>query len=75
MNNALLVAQREYTENIRTRGFWLGIIMMPVILFLIGIIPILVESTRAAKTFVVIDKSGWLLPLIQQHISAQDLAY
>ncbi|HIG39109.1 MAG: ABC transporter permease [bacterium] len=75
MNRALLVAQREFMENIRTRGFWIGILMMPVMLILIGLIPIIVESTREAKKFAVIDHSGWLLKTVQQQIASTDMMF
>jgi ABC-2 type transport system permease protein len=31
MRCAFLVAWREYTENARTKGFWIGIFLLPVI--------------------------------------------
>ena len=34
MRCPLLIARREYVENARTKGFWIGIFMMPAILFL-----------------------------------------
>ena len=30
MNKTMLVAQREYVENLRTKTFWLGILSVPV---------------------------------------------
>lgn len=69
MRRSLLVAQRELLENARTKGFWIGIMMMPVMLLLLGIVPLLVESTREAKQFAVIDKSGWLLDEVRAEIS------
>ena len=75
MNRALLVAQREFMENIRTKGFWIGILMMPVMLILIGLIPIVVESTREAKKFAVIDHSGWLLKTVREDIDATDMKH
>lgn len=34
MRFALLVAWREYAENAKTKGFWLGILLVPVIILL-----------------------------------------
>ena len=58
MKRALLVAVREYIENVRTKGFWIGILMLPVILVMVGIVPVLVESTRSAKLYAVVDESA-----------------
>ncbi len=73
MYRALLVAQREFLENIRTKGFWLSIMMMPIMLLLIGIVPILVSSTREAQTFTIIDHSGWLQPRVAYELQLSDI--
>lgn len=75
MSRTFLVAQREFLENLRTRGFWIGILMLPIMLAMVAAIPLVVESTREVKRFSVLDRSGWLLPVIQQQIEAQDFAY
>lgn len=72
MRNAWLIAFREFLENVRTKGFWLGILMMPLTLVLVGAMPLLVNSTKAAKSFAVIDYSG-TLPAINERILAADL--
>lgn len=72
MYRALLVAQREFFENIRTKGFWLSILMMPIMLVIIGIVPVLVSSTRTVQSFTVIDNSGWLLKAVQYELSLND---
>jgi ABC-type Na+ efflux pump permease subunit len=73
MYRALLVAQREFLENIRTKGFWLSIAMMPIMLILIGIVPLLVSSTRETQTFTVVDESGWLFDRIMREIELSDI--
>jgi ABC-type Na+ efflux pump permease subunit len=32
MKYAYLIAVREYLENVKTKGFWIGILLFPVIL-------------------------------------------
>lgn len=73
MYRALLVAQREFLENVRTKGFWLSILIMPIMLLLIGIVPVLVSSTRDAQTYSVIDESGWLFERVRQEIELTDI--
>lgn len=73
MYRALLVAQREFLENIRTKGFWLSIAMMPIMLALIGIVPVLVSSTREAQSFTVIDQSGWLHNEVALELEMSDI--
>lgn len=71
MKRMWLIAFREYLENVRTKGFWIGIFMMPVVLVLFAFVPQLVESTRAAKSYAVIDQTG-ILPAINQAIDRRD---
>ena len=74
MKRAFLVANREYLENVRTKGFWIGILMMPVILVLFAVIPVLVESTREVKQYAVIDESGFLAQAVTSRVNASDFA-
>jgi ABC-2 type transport system permease protein len=55
-----LVAAREYLENVRTRGFWLSILLMPLLLILLGTVPILIAGSEAAARYSVLDYSGWV---------------
>ncbi len=49
MKYAYLVAWREFTENIKTKGFWIGICLFPTILFLSIQIPVLLEKKGHAR--------------------------
>ncbi len=73
MIKILMVAQREILENIKTKGFWIGIFVFPLVLTLFIVIPPLLEKTKDARKYAVIDESGWLLPIVDQHIIAEDL--
>ncbi len=75
IRRAFLVAQREYMENIRTKGFWIGIMMMPIMLMLIGIVPYLASTTREPQRYVVIDHSDWLLDAIEQKIDQDNFRH
>ncbi|HKI75411.1 MAG TPA: hypothetical protein VJ998_12225, partial [Pseudomonadales bacterium] len=74
MSRTLLIAQREFLENMRTRGFWIGILMLPLVLALVALVPLAVQSLSKPKHYTVVDHSGWLLPVIRQEINADDLA-
>ena len=73
MFKILMVAQREILENIKTKGFWIGIFVFPLLLTLFIIVPPLLEKAKEARTYAVIDESGWLLPIVDQHIITEDL--
>ncbi|MDX1953674.1 MAG: ABC transporter permease [Verrucomicrobiota bacterium] len=67
MRNILLVGWREYTENARTKGFWIGIFLLPLILLLSMQIPVLLEKKgKPARYFVMADFSGRFEAVIEQ---------
>ncbi len=66
MRFAYLVALREYAENARTKGFWLGIFLLPVILFLSIQAPIwLHEKGTPVRHFVLVDQSAVFDPVVE----------
>ncbi len=72
-NKALLVARREYLENLRTRTFWLSIVAVPVFIVITGLISFLAATTTSSRTYAVVDRSGWLLTEIDRQAMADDL--
>ena len=59
MKYAFLVAWREYAENAKTKGFWIGIFLLPAILFLSIQVPIWLEQKATPiRYFVLVDQSG-----------------
>ena len=73
MRKIALVAQREYAEHVRTKGFWIGVLAFPLILALSVVVPILLSETKQARTYAVIDHSGFVLQEVGKSILAEDL--
>lgn len=72
MRNAFLVALREYVENAKTKGFWIGIFMLPMVLFLSFQVPMLLEKKGAPiRHFVLIDQSGEFEAIIERELEVQ----
>jgi len=66
MRYALLVAWREYAENAKTKGFWIGIFLLPVILFLSIQVPIWLEKKATpVRYFVLVDQSGKFADVVE----------
>lgn len=73
MRNALLVAAREYADNARTKGFWISILMVPVILVgAVFVMRWLDSDATPTRNYVVIDQSGEYDGAIQRRM---DLRY
>ena len=65
MRNACLIAWREFAENAKTKGFWIGLFLLPLILTMAIQIPILLERKGApTRCFIMVDHSGQLAPAI-----------
>lgn len=71
-SKTLLVAQREYYENLRTKTFWIGILAVPVMLVLMVFVPRLLEKAKDVRRYAVIDQSGWLLDAIEERATFDD---
>ena len=69
MKFAFLVALREYAENAKTKGFWLGILLVPVIIFFSIQVTIWLETKGTpTRHFVLVDQSGTLAPVIESRV-------
>jgi ABC-2 type transport system permease protein len=73
MSRILLVAHRDYVQNVRTKGFWFGILFFPVLLSAFIVVPRLLEGTKSARRYAVIDETGWVLDAINRRIAVEDL--
>jgi len=71
MRYAFLVAWREYAENAKTKGFWLGIFVMPLILFLSIQVPVWLEQKATPiRYYVLVDQSGSLAPIVEARLES-----
>ena len=73
LQRALLVGRREFLENVRTRGFWLSLATVPVVLLLSLSLPLIGELSKPVLRFAVTDDSGWVLAAIVERADRRDL--
>ena len=70
MKYSLLVAWREYAENAKTKGFWLGIILVPLIIFGSVQVPMwLQKKGTPVRYYVLVDQSESLAPVIEARLN------
>ena len=70
MKYALLVAWREYAENAKTKGFWLGIFLVPLIIFASIQVPLwLQKKGTPVRYYVLVDQSETLAPVIEARLN------
>jgi ABC-2 type transport system permease protein len=72
MRKALLVAQRELLEQMKTKGFWISIMLFPVLLTAMTVGPAWLERKKSVRTYAVRDSSGWLAKEVEREASVSD---
>jgi ABC-2 type transport system permease protein len=72
MRKAVLIAQREIMAQLRTKGFWIGILLFPVIITLGIGAPLFIERAKSVRTYAVRDSSGWLAAAVEREAAASD---
>ena len=72
MRKPLLVAQREIVESAKTKGFWIGLLLFPVIIILAVGAPVLLARAKSVRTYAVVDSSGWLAEAVERHAAIGD---
>jgi ABC-2 type transport system permease protein len=56
-----IIARREYLSRVKTKGFWIGTVILPVFLVAMMVVPSLViAKTKAELRLVVVDQTGRL---------------
>jgi ABC-2 type transport system permease protein len=69
MSNAIHIATREYAENARTKGFWINMLMFPIILLLSVKVPkLLEEKAKPIRQFALVDQSGELGDIVRDAV-------
>jgi len=58
MNMIRLIAWREYMENVKTKGFWAGILIFPIILAGMYFLQTTLSNSTPTRYYIFIDQSG-----------------
>ena len=69
MKYTWLVAWREYAENAKTKGFWLGMLLVPAIIFFSAQVPIwLQKKGTPVRHYVLVDQSDTLAAVVEARL-------
>ncbi|MBL4580320.1 MAG: ABC transporter permease [Gammaproteobacteria bacterium] len=58
MNMIRLIAWREYMENVKTKGFWAGILIFPLIFTVMYFLQTALSNSTPTRYYIFIDQSG-----------------
>jgi len=67
----MLVALREFLENVKTKGFWIGIFLFPIILMIAFTVPEMLEKATPTRYFVLVDQTGELQGAVSKYLEQQ----
>ncbi len=68
MRMILLIALREYAENVKTKGFWAGILLFPLILVGVFFFQTLLADSTPTRHYLLIDQTGQYSEAVQSGI-------
>lgn len=64
------VGWREFMENARTKGFWIGILLFPLIIAVASTVPaLLMAKGVSTRHFVLVDQDGSFAPIIRKELA------
>lgn len=71
IDKAWVVTKREYGSRIRSKGFWISTVALPVLLLALAVVPTLLASRTgsSARRLTVVDETGRLGPAIAEALS------
>jgi ABC-type Na+ efflux pump permease subunit len=74
IDKAWVIARREYGTRIRGKGFWISTVALPILLFVLAIVPGLLASKAGSSTrsLAVVDQTGRLCTAIQAALGRAD---
>jgi len=58
MRVTLLIAWREYLENVKTKGFWIGVLLVPIVFFIIFHVSSRLATATPTRYYLLVDQSG-----------------
>jgi len=75
IRRATLVAGRELAENVRTRGFWFSLLVLPLAITIGLAIPLVAELAEPVRHYAVVDRSGWVLEAVARNERERSLRH
>lgn len=68
MKRIAFIAHREYRQHLRTRGFWIGLLLIPLIMVASTVIPLLLDEDKGGDAMLLADLSGRFTPALERAI-------
>lgn len=75
LENVAVVAKREYLQRVKSKGFWIATLVLPIFVLALGILPSLfLARSKAKQTLVVVDETGKVARELKSTIETRQAA-
>ncbi len=71
-SKAFVIARREYLERMRSKGFWISTIALPVLILALTVVPSLLAARSSSnRTLAVVDETGRLGEAVEEALTGE----
>jgi ABC-2 type transport system permease protein len=72
-DNIVVIAKREYLQRVKTKGFWISTLLIPLFILAVTVLPAaLIGMSETRQTVVVVDETGRLGAELAQRANSRD---
>jgi ABC-2 type transport system permease protein len=72
LENILVVLKREYLQRVKTKGFWIATLALPLFIGGVTLVPaLLLSKSKTSQDIVVVDETGRLGSQLQQRLNSR----
>ncbi len=72
VNNVVVIARREYLSRVKTKGFWIGTVLLPVLMLAMTILPsLLLARAKSTLRLALVDQTGKVGTTLQAKLEHQ----
>lgn len=73
LENVVAVTKREYLQRVKTKGFWIGTLILPLFIGALTVIPgLLISTSKTSQSIVVVDETGRVGEAFAERANARD---
>jgi ABC-2 type transport system permease protein len=73
LDNVLVILKREYLQRVKTKGFWIGTLTLPLFIGALTVLPgLLISKSQSSQSIVVVDETGRIAKPFAERANARD---
>ncbi len=73
LENIGVITKREYLQRVKTKGFWIGTLLLPLIVVALTVLPgLLIARSKTSQSIVVVDETGRIGAPFASRANARD---